>query len=68
MSKRSLAALAAFVFSAATVAASAAPPLGPCQQCRAEYQWCMNNGGWDGTRDCESPFSDCLIWAGCPLE
>jgi len=59
-----LAALAAFVFSAAAVAG----PGGACKQCRTEYQACMNNGGWDGTRGCETPFSVCLIAAGCPLE
>lgn len=62
-----LAALAAFAFSASAIAV-AAPPFNPCQQCRDAYQRCMNNGGWDGTRDCETPFSVCLIAAGCPLE
>ncbi|BAV98224.1 hypothetical protein [Lysobacter enzymogenes] len=59
-----LAALAAFVFSAAAVAG----PGGGCKQCRTEYQICQANGGEAGTRDCETPFSQCLIAAGCPLE
>lgn len=63
-----LAALAAFAFSAAAIAAGPPPLGGPCKQCRTEYQTCMANGGADGTRDCESPFSQCLIGAGCPLE
>jgi len=60
-----LAALAAFAFSAAAVAAG---PGGACKQCRTAYQICQANGGEAGTRDCETPFSQCLISAGCPLE
>ncbi|QQP97030.1 hypothetical protein [Lysobacter enzymogenes] len=64
-----LAASAAFAFSAAAVAM--AGPIGPggsCKQCRTAYQICQANGGEAGTRDCETPFSQCLIAAGCPLE
>ncbi|QQP99200.1 hypothetical protein [Lysobacter enzymogenes] len=64
-----LAALAAFVFAFSAAAIAGPGGLGgACKQCRTEYQACMNNGGWDGTRDCETPFSVCLIAAGCPLE
>jgi hypothetical protein len=61
------AAVAAFAFSASVVAAIP-PPLNPCKQCRTHHKQCMSNGGFDGSRDCETPFSQCLISAGCPLE
>ncbi|MGH8083623.1 MAG: hypothetical protein ACREP7_23810 [Lysobacter sp.] len=64
--KLTLAATAAFVFAASTVAL-ARPPLTPCQECRIGYNVCMSETGGREPARCATQLSECQAEAGgCP--
>lgn len=61
MRKRSLAALAAFVFSCATAAAAMASS-DPCQDCWMRFNRCQGSG----VQNCDYQLEVCLSKNGCP--